>query len=121
MDEARPALEPWQWPEEQWRRITGANVDGAFLGCKAAIEAMPEGGAIVNVVAARGSLAGAASGGAVRMLSKNVALRCGVLRLPIRCNSVRVAEGRSAKEAAALISFLVSSEAGFITGAEHSL
>ncbi len=23
MDEQRPALEPWQWPEEQWRKIVG--------------------------------------------------------------------------------------------------
>jgi 3(or 17)beta-hydroxysteroid dehydrogenase len=81
---------------EQWRRIQAVNVEGVFLGCKHAIPAMRRAGAgsIVNV----SSLAGlrgtpiyaaySASKGAVRALTKTVALHCRDRGEAIRCNSI---------------------------------
>jgi len=81
---------------EQWRRVQAVNAEGVFLGCKHAIPAMRRagGGSIVNV----SSLAGlrgtpiyaaySASKGAVRALTKTVALHCRDRGEPIRCNSI---------------------------------
>jgi NAD(P)-dependent dehydrogenase (short-subunit alcohol dehydrogenase family) len=38
------------YPEDEWRRVIGANLTGLFLVTKAAIPHMPEGGSIINVV-----------------------------------------------------------------------
>ncbi|MBS0541160.1 MAG: SDR family oxidoreductase [Proteobacteria bacterium] len=81
---------------EDYRRVNDINSLGTFLGCKSAIAAMKEsgGGSIVNissVLGLRGSsqaLAYCASKGAVRSLTKNVALYCAQARYNIRCNSV---------------------------------
>jgi 3(or 17)beta-hydroxysteroid dehydrogenase len=81
---------------EEYRRINDINSLGTFLGCKAAIPAMKEsgGGSIVNissVLGLRGSaqaMAYCASKGAVRTLTKNVALHCATMKYNIRCNSV---------------------------------
>lgn len=81
---------------EEYRRINDINSMGTFLGCKAAIPAMKEsgGGSIVNissVLGLRGSaqaMAYCASKGAVRTLTKNVALHCATMKYNIRCNSV---------------------------------
>jgi NAD(P)-dependent dehydrogenase (short-subunit alcohol dehydrogenase family) len=72
------------------------NIDGVFLSVKYAIPAMRRagGGSIImmsSIAGIRGSagLAGySASKGAVRLLSKSVALECAGARDGIRCNSV---------------------------------
>jgi len=79
-----------------YRRINDINSMGTFLGCKHAVPAMRKsgGGSIVNissVLGLRGSsyaMAYCASKGAVRALTKNVALYCAQMKYNIRCNSV---------------------------------
>ena len=39
-----------EYPEDEWRRVMDANLNGLFLVTKAAIPHMPEGGSIINVV-----------------------------------------------------------------------
>jgi 3(or 17)beta-hydroxysteroid dehydrogenase len=86
---------------EEYRRVNDINSLGTFLGCKSAIPEMKKtimrdggGGSIVNissVLGLRGSsyaMAYCASKGAVRSLTKNVALYCAQLKYNIRCNSV---------------------------------
>jgi 3(or 17)beta-hydroxysteroid dehydrogenase len=81
---------------EQWRRIHAVNAEGVFLGCKHAIPALRRagGGSIVNVsslAALRGTPVYAAyssSKGAVRSLTKTVALHCRQRGDAIRCNSI---------------------------------
>jgi len=80
----------------EYRRVNDINSMGTFLGCKHAVPAMKEsgGGSIVNissVLGLRGSsyaMAYCASKGAVRALTKNVALHCAQMKYNIRCNSV---------------------------------
>ncbi|TAJ24700.1 MAG: SDR family oxidoreductase [Reyranella sp.] len=80
----------------EYRRINDINSLGTFLGCKAAIPAMKEsgGGSIVNISSVLGlrgaaqAMAYCASKGAVRTLTKNVALHCAGQKYNIRCNSV---------------------------------
>jgi 3(or 17)beta-hydroxysteroid dehydrogenase len=80
-----------------WQRTMDVNATGTFLGCRFAVEAMKSkgnSGAIVNVcsiygnIAADDAVAYAASKGAVRLLTKAVALYCAAKALPVRCNSV---------------------------------
>ena len=79
-----------------WKRTQSVNSDGVFLGCKYGVEALRAagGGSIVNISSTMGikgsSLfpAYCASKGAVRMLTKSVALHCAEQRLNIRCNSI---------------------------------
>jgi len=80
-----------------WNRLIAVNATGPFLGCKHAIRAMSGSGrpgAIVNVGSiaathAAPDLAGyCASKGAMRMLSKSVALYCAHKGYPIRCNAI---------------------------------
>ncbi|HTR86474.1 MAG TPA: SDR family oxidoreductase [Reyranella sp.] len=87
---------------ELWQKIQAINSEGVFLGCKYAIEGMkktgpqkPEAkGSIVNVssiaaiIGSAGPLAYTASKGAVRLLTKSVALHCAEKGYGIRCNSV---------------------------------
>ncbi len=87
---------------EEWRRIEAINSEGTFLGCKYAIEGMrrtgpakpASKGSIVNVssvaalIGSAGPLAYTASKGAVRLLSKSVAMHCAEQKYNIRCNSV---------------------------------
>jgi len=80
----------------EYRRVNDINSMGTFLGCKHAVPAMKKsgGGSIVNissVLGLRGSsyaMAYCASKGAVRALTKNVALYCAQMKYNIRCNSV---------------------------------
>ncbi|WP_156679449.1 SDR family oxidoreductase [Sphingomonas profundi] len=82
-----------------WRAVHATNLDGVFLGCRAAIRAMrPAGrGAIVNIssrsglVGIAGAAAYASSKAAVRNHSKSVALWCAQEGLAIRCNSIHPA------------------------------
>jgi NAD(P)-dependent dehydrogenase (short-subunit alcohol dehydrogenase family) len=79
----------------EWRNVLSVNLDGTFLGTRAAIGAMKNGGSIVNVA----SVAGIAPGGggaaayctskaAIRMLSKAAAIECADSDSGIRVNVV---------------------------------
>lgn len=140
---------------ESWRMINAVNSDGVFLGCKHAIPAMADsgGGSIVNmssVAAIHGQsfvAAYTASKGAVRALTKNIAMYCKEQKNGIRCNSVhpdgvktpmvvKVATGNDTatqeeieeigklgnmcepEDVANLVLFLASEESRFITGTE---
>ena len=79
-----------------WRKINAVNSDGVFLGCKHAIPAMAAsgGGSIINmssVAAIHGQsfvAANTASKGAVRSLTKSIAMFCKEQKNGIRCNSI---------------------------------
>ncbi|MCY1017084.1 MULTISPECIES: glucose 1-dehydrogenase [Pyxidicoccus] len=82
---------------EEWRIVHAVNLDGVFLGCKHAIKAMRQCGAkgsIINVSSVAGLLgvptivAYGSAKGAVRMLSKSVAMHCAYKGYGIRCNSI---------------------------------
>ena len=140
---------------ESWRMINAVNSDGVFLGCKHAIPAMAAsgGGSIINmssVAAIHGQsfvAAYTASKGAVRALTKNIAMFCKEQKNGIRCNSihpdgvktpmvVKVATGKDTatqadidavgkfgnmcepEDIANLVLFLASDESRFINGAE---
>jgi 3(or 17)beta-hydroxysteroid dehydrogenase len=80
----------------EYRRVNDVNSMGTFLGCKHAIPAIAKsgGGSIVNISSVLGlrgasyAMAYCASKGAVRSLTKNVALHCAQMKYGIRCNSV---------------------------------
>jgi 3(or 17)beta-hydroxysteroid dehydrogenase len=141
-----------------WRRVQSINVDGTFLGCRHAVRAMRppggRGGAIVNLSSVSGIVGGHnlaaynASKGAVRLLTKSVALHCARAGYGIRCNSIHpgftetdmlaslavgrdpealreklrasVPLGRNARadEIAAMAAYLAADESAFVTGAE---
>jgi NAD(P)-dependent dehydrogenase (short-subunit alcohol dehydrogenase family) len=80
---------------EGWRRTMAVNADGVFFGCRHAVRAMKaRGGSIVNLSSVSGLIGGRntaaynASKGAVRLLTKSVALHCAHRGYGIRCNSV---------------------------------
>jgi NAD(P)-dependent dehydrogenase (short-subunit alcohol dehydrogenase family) len=80
---------------DEWSRTMRINVDGVFLGCRHAVRAMKaHGGSIVNMSSVSGLIGGRntvaynASKGAVRLLTKSVALHCAHKQYGIRCNSV---------------------------------
>ncbi len=88
---------------EQWRAIQAVNVEGVFLGCKYGVAALSEGGrekggagggAIVNLsslaamIGTPYTIAYGASKGAVRQMTKSIAIDCARKGLGIRCNSV---------------------------------
>ena len=138
-----------------WRKINAVNSDGVFLGCKHAIPVMAEsgGGSIINmssVAAIQGQsfvAAYTASKGAVRALTKSIAMFCKEQKNGIRCNSVhpdgvktpmvvKVAMGKDEatqedideigkfgnmcepEDVANLVLYLASDESGFVNGAE---
>jgi 3(or 17)beta-hydroxysteroid dehydrogenase len=87
--------------QAQFRKTLAINVEGPFLGCKHGVKLMKQGTAkggfdcaIVNISSALGMVGAAkvtdycASKGAVRLLTKSVALECAEDRLRIRVNSV---------------------------------
>jgi NAD(P)-dependent dehydrogenase (short-subunit alcohol dehydrogenase family) len=79
-----------------WKKIFAVNLEGVFLGCRAAIPAMRRagGGSIINLSSVAGvsatpnATAYGASKAAVRQLTKSVAQYCAQEKLSIRCNSV---------------------------------
>jgi NAD(P)-dependent dehydrogenase (short-subunit alcohol dehydrogenase family) len=79
-----------------WRRQTGINLDGVFLGVKHALPLMREsgGGSIINIssiagLVGAGTLAGyCATKGGVRLFTKAVAQECAAARDNVRVNSV---------------------------------
>ena len=140
----------------EYRRVNDINSMGTFLGCKHAIPAMAKsgGGSIVNISSVLGlrgasyAMAYCASKGAVRLLTKHVALHCAQMKYNIRCNSVHPGyidtpmiaprldnvgnvSGRQwledlhplgrlgqPEEVASMILFLLSDESSFSTGSE---
>ncbi len=80
----------------QWRAVQAVNSDGVFLGCKHALPALAQsgGGSIVNLSSAAALVgtpafaAYSASKGAVRSLTKTVAVHCVLRGWAIRCNSI---------------------------------
>jgi 3(or 17)beta-hydroxysteroid dehydrogenase len=138
---------------EDFRLMYAVNVEGVFLGCKTAFAALKASGrgSIVNISSVAGIVADrtlpgyCASKGAVRMLSKSIALHGA--RSNVRCNSVHpsfvdtpmvaaLSEGLGPSgleklskaapmgrlghvdEVAMMVVFLASDEASFVTGAE---
>lgn len=81
---------------EGFRRTLAINLEGTFLGCKIAVEALKagRGGAIVNIASTMGARGGAifpaysASKGGVRLLTRSVALHCAAQGYDIRVNAV---------------------------------
>lgn len=139
---------------EKFRWVNSIMTDGVFIGMKYAIPLMNkgDGGSIINMSSV-GALLGypiyfaySAAKGAVRSMTKSVAVMAQVKGYKIRCNSVhpgaietpmvQQAEGRPGQvqeipagvlpfgtpghpdDVAALIVFLASDESRFITGAE---
>lgn len=138
-----------------YRKINAVNNEGVFLGCKHAIPAMSEsgGGSIINMSSVASMLgmsfftAYSASKGAVRALTKSVAMHCKEQGNGIRCNSIhpdgvktpmvaKVATGKDTvteaevdmlgeigtlcepADVANMVLFLASDESSFVTGAE---
>ena len=94
---ARPQ-DPENASLEDWRAVHETNLDGVFLGCRAAIGAMREhGGSIINISSRSGMVgvaraaAYASSKAAIRNHTKSVALYCAEEGLGIRCNSIHPA------------------------------
>lgn len=82
---------------DQWRFAQSVMTDGVFFGCKYGIGAIKENGemgSIVNVSSTAAFLgypvffAYAAAKGAVRSMTKSVAVHCQMSGYPIRCNSI---------------------------------
>ena len=83
---------------EAFRFVHAVNVEGVFLGCKHGVRVMKaNGGSIINLSSVAG-IAGApdlaaycSSKGAVRTLTKSVAMHCAKKGYGIRCNSLHPA------------------------------
>lgn len=139
---------------EDFRRANAVMVDGVFLGSKYAIAEMRklDGGSIVNLSSVAAQLGQphflpySAAKGAVRTMTKSIAVHCQMQKYNIRCNSVHPGAistpmyeevkkaskellppellkasrgGRAdASEVASMILFLASDESRFVNGAE---
>ena len=81
---------------DEWRAVQAVNAEGVFLGCRAGVKAMKPGGggSIINLSSIAGIIgtpqivAYGASKGAVRQMTKSIAIDCARKRYGIRCNSV---------------------------------
>jgi NAD(P)-dependent dehydrogenase (short-subunit alcohol dehydrogenase family) len=81
---------------EEWRRVHATNLDGAFLGCRYAINAMKAAGtgSIINIasrsglVGIPGAAAYASSKAAIINHTRSVALYCAQQGWQIRCNAI---------------------------------
>lgn len=90
------ATNPENTPLSVWKTVFAINVEGVFLGCKAAIPAMQRagGGSIINISSIAGllstpyNMAYGASKAAVTQMTRSVAQHCAQQGLKIRCNSV---------------------------------
>lgn len=140
--------------DDLWNTMMDINLHGTFLGCRLAIEPMRRagGGSIINLSSvlglrgASGALAYCASKGAVRLLTKSVAVHCANQKTNIRCNSIHPGymltsmvlsftdeiEGEAealtalhplgrmgdSDDIAHMVVYLASDESTFVTGAE---
>jgi len=81
---------------EQFRKTNAVMSEGVFLGCRAAIPAMKRrgGGSIINMSSVASHLgypvyfAYSAAKGAVRSMTKSIAVHCQMQGYNIRCNSI---------------------------------
>jgi NAD(P)-dependent dehydrogenase (short-subunit alcohol dehydrogenase family) len=81
---------------DEWRRVHATNLDGVFLGCRYAINAMKAAGAgsIINIasrsglVGIPGAAAYASSKAAILNHTRSVALYCAQQGWQIRCNAI---------------------------------
>lgn len=83
---------------ETWRKVMSVNLDGVFLGCKLATDLLADrrGGlaSVINISSVAGLVgfpfqpAYNTSKGAVRHLSKTLAIEWAASKKPIRCNSI---------------------------------
>lgn len=93
---SRESVTPENTELESWRRMFAVNVEGVFLGCRAAIPALRRAGhgSIINMssiadrIATPHFTAYGASKAAVRHLTTSVAQYCAEQKLNVRCNSV---------------------------------
>ena len=146
--------DPEETTLDQFRKVQSVMSEGVFLGCKYAIPLMARsgGGSIINMSSTASHLgyppffAYSAAKGAVRSMTKSVAMHCQQKGYGIRCNSVHPgsietpmvqgAMGRPGEEQAVpegvlpagaigapndvanMILYLASDESRFVTGAE---
>jgi NAD(P)-dependent dehydrogenase (short-subunit alcohol dehydrogenase family) len=81
---------------DEFRHQNAINVEGVFLGMKFAVPAMEKsgGGSIINISSVAGLVGGALNGGyrgskgAIRLLSKSMALECASRKNNVRVNSI---------------------------------
>ena len=78
-----------------YRNCMRLNIDSTFIGCQLAVNLMKgRGGNIINISSVHGikaaphAAAYTAAKGAVRMLTKSIAVHCGQFGLNVRCNSI---------------------------------
>lgn len=110
------------------RRARRQSVDATFYACRAAVGAMPDGGAIITVVpsplldGSERAIVSATALGSLQGLTRDVAVYCARQGYGIRCNLVVVGSTANADTAgervAGLVAFLGSEQAAFVTGAE---
>ncbi|GAA4759405.1 SDR family oxidoreductase [Sphingomonas daechungensis] len=146
--------DPEETTLEQFRKVQAVMNEGVFLGCKYAIPLIVKsgGGSIINMSSTASHLgyppffAYSAAKGAVRSMTKSIAIHCQQKGYGIRCNSVHPASietpmiqgamGRpgqeqavpegvlpsgaigAPKDVANLILYLASDESRFVTGSE---
>lgn len=137
---------------EQFRFANAVMSEGVFLGCKSAIPVMRDsgGGSIVNMSSVASHLgypvffAYSAAKGAVRAMTKSIAVHCQANKYHIRCNSIHagaidtpmIAQANAvlgmknsdyeaapwglgtAEDVAHLVVYLASDESRFVNGAE---
>lgn len=90
---AKPLMET---STEEFRRQNAVNVEGVFFGMKAAVPVMEKtgGGSIINISSGAGIVGFAAAGGysatkgAVRLITKAMALECAQRKNNVRVNSI---------------------------------
>ena len=81
---------------QEWRRVMGVHVDATFFGCRSAIRIMTKsgGGSIINMssiaalVGLSSYLSYSSAKGAIRSMTKSIAMHCIESRNNIRCNSI---------------------------------
>lgn len=146
--------DPEETTLDQFRKVQAVMNEGVFLGCKYAIPLMARsgGGSIINMSSTASHLgyppffAYSAAKGAVRSMTKSIAIHCQQKGYGIRCNSVHPASietpmiqgamGRpgqeqqvpdgvlppgaigAPKDVANLVLYLASDESRFVTGSE---